>query len=245
MPVGPVHAGVIEPGHFRFSTAGEPILNLEVRLGYVHRGVEKGWKAALRTARCAWSKGFPGTRSGARPGLLPGLGGEQPGAERAQLLRCIYAEMERIYNHLGDIGGMATDVAFAVPAAEAAMLRERMLRLNVKLTGHRLLWGSVAIGGAARDLDDDKKDLLEGAMVDLGLAFEPLVDSLKTSPSFLDRVETTGTLTLPMAKDLGRQGAVARASGWTGTPGGTSPTAPTDGWASWCRCVGRGTCWPD
>jgi len=101
-----------------------------------------------------------------------------------------------------------------VPAAEASVLRERMLRLNARLTGHRLLWGSMAIGGAARDLDEDRKDLLEGAMVELGLAFEPLVDSLKGAPSFLDRAETTGVLTLPMAKDLRATGPVARASGW-------------------------------
>jgi len=215
VPVGPVHAGVIEPGHFRFSTAGEPILNLEVRLGYVHRGVEKALEGCPPNRALRLVERISGDNGVAHAlAFCQALEANGPVPERAQLLRCIYAEMERIYNHLGDIGGMATDVAFAVPAAEAAVLRERMLRLNVKLTGHRLLWGSVAIGGAARDLGDDKKDLLEGAMVDLGLAFEPLVDSLKTSPSFLDRVETTGTLTLPMAKDLRATGPVARASGW-------------------------------
>jgi Ni,Fe-hydrogenase III large subunit/Ni,Fe-hydrogenase III component G len=213
--VGPVHAGVIEPGHFRFSTAGEPILNLEVRLGYVHRGVEKSLEDCPLNRALRLVERISGDNGVAHAlAFCQALEANGPVPERAQLLRCIYAEMERIYNHLGDIGGMATDVAFAVPAAEAAVLRERMLRLNAKLTGHRLLWGSVAIGGAARDLDGEKKDLLEGAMVDLGLAFEPLVDSLKTSPSFLDRVETTGTLTLPMAKDLRATGPVARASGW-------------------------------
>ncbi|MHC1679779.1 MAG: NADH-quinone oxidoreductase subunit C [Methanomassiliicoccales archaeon] len=215
IPVGPVHAGVIEPGHFRFSTAGEPILNLEVRLGYVHRGVEKALEGCALNRALRLVERISGDNGVAHAlAFCQAVEMSSPVPERSQLLRCIYAEMERIYNHLGDIGGMATDVAFAVPAAEASVLRERMLRLNAKLTGHRLLWGSIAIGGSARDLDEERRDLLEGAMVDLGLAFEPLVDSLIGSPSFLDRVETTGTLSLPMAKDLRATGPVARASGW-------------------------------
>lgn len=215
VPVGPVHAGVIEPGHFRFSTAGEPILNLEVRLGYVHRGVEKALEGCPLNRALRLVERISGDNGVAHAlAFCQAVEAAAPVPERAQLLRCIYAEMERIYNHLGDIGGMATDVAFAVPAAEASVLRERMLRLNARLTGHRLLWGAVAIGGAARDLDQERKDLLEGAMVELGLAFEPLVDTLKGAPSFLDRAETTGVLTLPMAKDLRATGPVARASGW-------------------------------
>jgi len=213
--VGPVHAGVIEPGHFRFSTAGEPILNLEVRLGYVHRGVERSLEGCALNRALRLVERISGDNGVAHAlAFCQAVEMANPVPDRAQLLRCIYAELERIYNHLGDIGGMATDVAFAVPAAEASVLRERMLRLNANLTGHRLLWGSIAIGGAARDLDEERRDLLEGAMVDLGLAFEPMVDSLLGSPSFLDRVETTGTLALPMAKDLRATGPVARASGW-------------------------------
>ncbi len=215
IPVGPVHAGVIEPGHFRFSTAGEPILNLEVRLGYVHRGVERALQGcplgrALRlTERISGDNGVAHSLAFC---LAAEMSAEVP--ERAMLLRCIYSEMERIYNHLGDIGGMATDVAFAVPAAEAAILREMMLRLNQELTGHRLLWGTMALGGVARDLGPGQQDRLERAMVDLGLQMEPLVRSLESSPSFMDRAETTGVLTLTEAKDLRATGPVARASGW-------------------------------
>lgn len=213
--VGPIHAGVIEPGHFRFSTAGEPILNLEIRLGYVHRGIEKQLEGcplprALRLVeRISGDNGVAHSLAFCQ---AVEMGTEVP--ERARLLRSLFAELERTYNHLGDIGGMATDVAFAVPAAEAAVLREKMLRLNQGLTGHRLLWGVICPGGVNRDLDQKGQDLLERSMVDLGLDVGPLIDTLSNSPSFLDRVETTGVLTLPMAKDLRATGPVARAAGW-------------------------------
>jgi len=215
VPVGPVHAGVIEPGHFRFSTAGEPILNLEVRLGYVHRGVEKALEGcplgrALRLVeRISGDNGVAHSLAFCQ---VVEMGAPVP--ERAQLLRTVFTELERIHCHLGDIAGIATDVAFAVPAAEASVLRERMLRLNERLTGHRLLWGTMAVGGVAKDLDAEACAFLERALVELGLAFEPLVDSLKGSPSFLDRMETTGVLPLRTAKELRATGPVARASGW-------------------------------
>lgn len=215
VPVGPIHAGVIEPGHFRFSTAGEPILNLEVRLGYVHRGVERSLEGcplnrALRLVeRISGDNGVAHSLAFCRAVEM-----DMDVPKRAQLLRCIYAEMERVHNHLSDIGGIATDVAFAVPAAEASALRERMLRLNERLTGHRLLWGTMVPGGVAIDLKEERREELERAMVELGLRFDPLVETLKGSPSFLDRVETTGVLSLTAAKELRATGPVARASGW-------------------------------
>ncbi|MCG7843878.1 MAG: hydrogenase large subunit, partial [Methanomassiliicoccales archaeon] len=215
IPVGPVHAGVIEPGHFRFSTAGEPILNLEIRLGYAHRGVEKTLEGcplpqALRLIeRISGDNGVAHSMAFCQ---AVEMGTAMP--ERAKLLRCIYAEMERIYNHLGDIGGMATDVAFAVPAADAAVLREKMLQLNQRLTGHRLLWGTMAIGGVARNIDLTGREVLERSMIDLGLELDPIERTLSSAPSFLDRVETTGSLSLQAAKDLRATGPVARASGW-------------------------------
>lgn len=214
VPVGPVHAGVIEPGHFRFSIAGEPILHLEVRMGYVHRGVEKSLEGcplprALRLVERI--SGDSGVAHSLAFCQAVEMGTEVP--ERAKLLRCVYAEMERIYNHLGDIGGMATDVAFVVPAAECATLRERMLQLNMELTGHRLLWGTMVPGGVAKDIDAQGSNTLERAMIELGLALDPIVGTLNGSPSFMDRVETTGVLTLQAAKDLGATGPVARASG--------------------------------
>ncbi len=215
VPVGPVHAGVIEPGHFRFSTAGEPILNLEIRLGYVHRGVEKALEncplnRALRlTERISGDNGVAHSLAFCQ---AVEMGMAVP--ERAKMLRCIYSEMERIYNHLGDIGGMATDVAFAVPAADAAVQRERMLQLNQRLTGSRLLWGTMAIGGVARDIDHHGSEVLERSMVELGLELDPIERTLGDSPSFLDRAETTGAIDLQAIKDLRATGPVARASGW-------------------------------
>jgi Ni,Fe-hydrogenase III large subunit len=215
VPVGPVHAGVIEPGHFRFSTAGEPILNLEIRLGYVHRGVEKELEGCSLPRALRLIERISGDNGVAHSlAFCQAVEMGMAVPERAKLLRCIYAEMERIYNHLGDIGGMATDVAFAVPAADATVLRERMLQLNQRLCGSRLLWGTMAIGGVAKDLDHHAADVLERSMVDLGLDLEPIERTLGNSPSFLDRVETTGVLSLQMAKDLRATGPVARAAGW-------------------------------
>ena len=112
-----MNAGVIEPGHFRFSTAGEPILNLEVRLGYVHRGVERSLEGCTLNRALRLVERISGDNGVAHAlAFCQAVEMANPVPERAQLLRCIFAEMERIYNHLGDIGGMATDVAFAVPA---------------------------------------------------------------------------------------------------------------------------------
>ncbi len=117
VPVGPVHAGVIEPGHFRFSTAGEPILNLEVRLGYVHRGVERSLEGCSLDRALRLVERISGDNGVAHAlAFCQAVEMDAPVPERAQLLRCIYAEMDASTTHLGDIGGMATDVAFAVPA---------------------------------------------------------------------------------------------------------------------------------
>ncbi|PYQ98776.1 MAG: hypothetical protein DMF96_09510 [Acidobacteria bacterium] len=155
VPVGPVHAGIIEPGHFRFGVAGEPVLYLQLRLFYVHKGTEK------RFERLPWRHGLF---------LAESISGDTSVGHalayahaierladvtvppRAARLRVVLLELERIYNHIADIGAVATDVAFTVPASRAQALREGLVRLQDELFGTRLLRGTIALGGVTQDL---------------------------------------------------------------------------------------------
>jgi Ni,Fe-hydrogenase III large subunit/Ni,Fe-hydrogenase III component G len=217
IPVGPVHAGVIEPGHFRFSVAGEPIINLEIRMGYVHKGIEK------LSERTPYAKGVY---------LAERISGDNSVAhstaycqaveklsstvipERAEFIRTVLLELERLYNLFGDLSGIALDTAFSVPAANGYLLREKALNLNECLTGSRLLRSVNVIGGVRKDITDNDKVKVLAALVKLKLSFEELVDLMVTSPSMLDRVETTGVLSNEMARQYNVVGPVARASGF-------------------------------
>ena len=216
IPVGPVHAGVIEPGHFRFSVAGEPFLRLEIRLGYTHRGVEKLSEAIPYEKGVFLAERISGDTSVAHSTAycqtLERLSGTEV-PERAEYLRTIFLEMERLYNHVGDIAGIALDTAFSVPAAQGYILKERMLELNERLTGSRLLRSVNILGGVSLDITSDDIVMLLSAMVRLKLEFEDLCRRMLSSNSMLDRVETTGMLTKEVAEGLGCVGPAARASG--------------------------------
>ncbi len=216
IPVGPVHAGIIGPGHFHFSVAGEPIVNLELRLGFTHRGVEKLFEGksffdALRLVECisgetafAYSVAFA-TAAEKISGIVT--------LEKTAYLRGIFLELERMYNHVNDIGGIALDVGFSFPAAYAALIKEAILQLNERLTGNRYLKKVNLIGGLALDLDESKKCVLFDALKKIKNDFNELVKMLDSSVSFMDRVDTTGVLIKKTAQDLGIVGLVARASG--------------------------------
>ena len=216
IPVGPVHAGVIEPGHFRFSVAGEPIMALEIRLGYVHRGVEKLSETMPYHKGVILAERISGDTSAAHSAAYC-QSVEQlfeiKAPERAEYIRTIILELERLYNHLGDISGIALDTAFAVPAADGYVLRERVLELNEWLTGSRLLRSINTIGGVNKDIDRDKSAKLLSHLVDLRLQFERLSSTMMSSVSMLDRVEGTGILSKENARSLGCVGPIARASG--------------------------------
>jgi Ni,Fe-hydrogenase III large subunit len=215
VPVGPVHAGVIEPGHFRFSVVGEPILNLEVRLGYVHKGVEKLFE------RSSYQRGvFLAERVSGDNSFSHCLAFCQaveavtvPAPERAQWLRTAYAELERAYCLLGDVGGMALDVAFNVAAQHAYVMRERVLDLNDHLVGSRLLRGVNCLGGVRRDLAHEKVTKALGELIRLKLDLQEFASLMLNTQSVLDRTETTGRVSLVAAKELNLVGPVARASG--------------------------------
>lgn len=216
IPVGPVHAGVIEPGHFRFGVAGEPVLDLQLRLFYVHKGVEKRferlpWRQGLFLAESISGDSAVAHALAFAHALERLTGTEAPA--RASYLRVVLLELERIYNHVSDIGAIATDVAFVAPAAQAQLLRERLVALHEKLFGSRLLRGTVAPGGARRDLDRNMRNELGSHLARFRPAFEGLVTLLIDSGSFTDRIDGTGVLSRQAALDLGVVGLAARASG--------------------------------
>ncbi len=218
VPVGPVHAGIIGPGHFRFSAAGEPIINLEARLGFTHRGVEKlfegmsaGSEAAARFSECVSGDSAFAYSAAYCMGIEKILGIRPP--LRAQYLRGIFLELERMYNHANDIGGMAVDVGFSFPNAFASIIKERILALNEKISGSRYLKGINKVGGVSKDLDGPKKDVLLSSLDGISEDFTQLKAMLTSSISFMDRVDKTGILKKKTAVDLGIVGLAARASG--------------------------------
>ncbi|MBK5256187.1 MAG: NADH-quinone oxidoreductase subunit C [Vicinamibacteria bacterium] len=216
VPVGPVHAGIIEPGHFRFGVAGEPILYLQLRLFYVHKGTEK------RFERLPWRHGvfLAESISGdtsvghalAYAHAIERLANVEP-PPRARALRVVLLELERLYNHTADIGGVATDVAFSVAASRAQTLREGLLRLQDDLFGSRLMRSVVALGGLRRDVSPEGLIKLRKHLEHFGKEFDDLIRLLNDAGSFGDRVDGTGILTQQAARDLGIVGMAARASG--------------------------------
>ncbi len=215
IPVGPVHAGVIEPGHFRFSVAGEPVLNLEIRHFYTHKGVEKLFEFMSIDKAVFLAERISGDNSVAHAVAFCQAVEKIAGIKiprRAEYIRTILLELERLYNHLGDIAGIATDVAFAVGAAHANRLKEQMLQLNESVAGSRLLRGMNTIGGVRRDIGD-KEDKISSELSSFQKDFSELMELIFSSSSVADRIETTGRIYYDIAKELHVVGPVARASG--------------------------------
>jgi Ni,Fe-hydrogenase III large subunit/Ni,Fe-hydrogenase III component G len=231
IPVGPVHAGVIEPGHFRFQAVGEEILNLEARLGYVHKGIEKRFEAL------SWEEGarLAGRISGDTTvahalcycRAVEALTGCAP-PERALWLRALMLERERIANHLGDIAAVCNDVAFAFLFFQFNILKERLVRTNGRIFHHRFMMDRVVPGGVAGDLDSAGNGELLEELDSFTKEFERLVIMYDNNPSLEDRVRDTGILAPEKARDLGMVGIVARASGQALDSRVQSPFPPYD-----------------
>jgi len=216
IPVGPVHAGIIEPGHFRFQAVGETVLNLEERLGYVHKGIEKlaEGRDAAGVARLAgrvsgdtsvghtWAACMAMERA-ARLSV----------PARALWLRAVLAERERIANHLGDIGAVCNDVGFAFAHYQFSRLRESWQRVSDEVFGHRLLMDCVIPGGVARDLDAVQVAALKVGQGTLRRELDALLPIVDDHPSLEDRLLGTGVLSLHTAVQLGVVGYLGKASG--------------------------------
>lgn len=216
VPVGPVHAGIIEPGHFLFSVAGEPVLYLQIRLFFTHKGTEKLFEKIPLAHGVSLAESISGDSSFAHATAFCHAVERAGGLEaspRARGLRTICLELERLYNHIADIGAIATDVAFVVANAHAMRLKECVLQLNERLTGNRLLRGMACLGGVRFDWDSAQLKAIENLIELLRPEFDSLVDLVKSSSSTRDRLETTGILQPAIARDLGVVGIAGRASG--------------------------------
>jgi Ni,Fe-hydrogenase III large subunit/Ni,Fe-hydrogenase III component G len=216
IPVGPVHAGIIEPGHFRFQAIGEDVINLEERLGYVHKGIEKKFESL------AWQDGakLAGRVSGDTTvahslaycmAMESMTGCRVP--ERAHWLRALFLERERIANHLGDIGAICNDAAFAFMLYQLSRLKEMLLRTNLRLFGHRFIMDRIIPGGVTVNIEPAGKREILAEMDLLAKDFEKLVTIYDENPSLEDRVRDTGILKPAKARELCVVGIVARASG--------------------------------
>ena len=216
VPVGPVHAGIIEPGHFRFSVIGETIFALEIRHFYKHRGLEKLAEGRVPAECMAIAEAVSGDESAAN-GLalamaLETVSGVTP-PRRAGELRTILLELERIYSHLGDLAGMATDVAYPLGASPLYMLREEILRWNAALTGSRFLKGMIIPGGLRRDMGAAPLSGLSAFARAFPARLEHILAGIYGSAWVIDRFETTGIIAGKLVGPLSLSGPAARASG--------------------------------
>lgn len=217
VPVGPVHAGIIEPGHFRFSVAGEPIINLEAKLYYVHRGLEKlsenqdYMRVLLFSERISGDETF--TNSLAYCQAIEKINSISYIPERAIYSRVIFAELERICGHIGDISGLCVDTAFIFAAGQFQMMRRWIQLLNEQLTGSRFLRNTNKPGGIRKDFIRNNEKIILECLNKLEKEFKQTVAIIKDNGMFIDRVENTGILSNSIAVDLNAVGPGGRASG--------------------------------
>jgi len=216
IPVGPVHAGIIEPGHFRFSVAGESIVSLEARLGFTHKGSEKLFETLPLESKLKLSEKISGDSSFSHSlafcQAVETLG-DMIVPKRAQMLRVVYAELERLANHFGDIGAMTMDTGFNFGGAHGARIRERVLQMNEKLTGSRFLRGVNMLSGVTKDITDEKKNILLDFLSDIKRDFSEIIDVAENSTSLLNRMKETGMIGSRIATKYGVLGVAGRAIG--------------------------------
>ena len=211
IPVGPVHAGLIEPAHFRFSVVGETILKLKARLWFTHKGIEKLAEGrtpadALPLAERVCGDTTVGHTLAYALAVEDALEWAVPPA--AGLLRAVLLELERLYNHVADLGALCNDVGYGVLNAHALRVREQLLRLNADVTGHRLLRGGVLPGGAqVRQLPTP------GQLTAIAADVAEIVELALRNSVVRDRFTATAVLSADQVRDIGALGYVARASG--------------------------------
>src|SRR6266436_9244408 len=214
--VGPVHAGIIEPGHFRFTASGETVVRLEQRLGYTHKGIEglmtgadldRAVQLAGRVSgdsTVAYAFAFSRAAEAALEIVVP---------DHAVWLRALLAELERLANHLGDIGAICNDASFTLMHALCSVLRESILRASNTAFGHRLMRDIIVPGGVIRDLDDQGREIIQATVDNIRLRFPALVELYDNTASLQDRTVDTGVLKPALAKQYAVGGYVGRASG--------------------------------
>jgi formate hydrogenlyase subunit 5 len=216
IPVGPVHAGIIEPGHFRFSVIGETIFNLEIRLFYKHRGLEKLAEGKTPQDCVKIAENISGDETVANAVAYCNAVEKICAIEvpkRALQLRTVLLELERVYSHLGDLAGMCIDVAYPVGASPFLILREEIFRQNEILTGSRFLKDAISVGGLVKDISEEKLKNLSIYLEALPARLNDATNVDKSFFSVIDRFETTGKVKPEIIAPLHITGPVARASG--------------------------------
>ncbi|HXQ03760.1 MAG TPA: NADH-quinone oxidoreductase subunit C [Bradyrhizobium sp.] len=214
--VGPVHAGIIEPGHFRFTASGETVVRLEQRLGYTHKGIEglmigadleRAVALAGRVSgdsTVAYAYAISRAAEAALQLVVP---------DRAVWLRALLAELERLANHLGDIGAICNDASFTLMHAHCSVLRENVLRASNGAFGHRLLRDVIVPGGVTHDLSEEATKLIQAMLGNIRLRFPALVELYDNTASLQDRTVDTGVLKPALAQQYAAGGYIGRASG--------------------------------
>ena len=231
IPVGPVHAGIIEPGHFRFTCDGETVVRLEERLGYTHKGIDllmsgaKLSRAAQLAGRVSGDSTVAYAYAFARA-VESALGVDPPA--RAVWLRAVMAELERLANHIGDFGAICNDASFSIMLAHCAVLRERILRASAACFMHRLMMDRIVPGGVTADLEATQIDQLRTLVSELRAAMPRLTKLYDDTPSLQDRMVTTGILRPELAARFAPGGYVGRASGRDFDARRDLPYAPYD-----------------
>lgn len=216
VPVGPIHAGIIEPGHFRFSVAGEPIMQLEVRHFWKHRGIEKLFEQQPLLTAVPLAERISGdTTIGHGLAYCQAVETliQKEVPRRARYLRSLFLELERLHNHLGDVGAICNDTAYALAHAHCSRMKERLMQLNDRLTGSRFLRGVLCVGGVTRDVDMQAFQKVVEELNGIEQDFSELEAIIFANASLTDRLETTGVLTERIGWDHGVVGVVGRASG--------------------------------
>lgn len=216
VPVGPVHAGIIEPGHFRFSVVGDTVLHLELRHFYTHKGIEARFEGIPVSSGVMLAESVSGDNCFAHAvaysqAVENAFGLSVP--PRGRALRLIGLELERMLAHIADVGALCGDVAFVVPAAYTARLKELLLRASADLVGTRYWRGLCRPGGMVRNVTDENLRVLGVKIAAAATDFAELAQMILETPSVLNRFESTGVLKKDVARALGIVGPAARASG--------------------------------
>ena len=216
VPVGPIHAGIIEPGHFRFTVAGEPIMHLDLQHFWKHRGVEKLFEQETLSGGVPLAERISGdTTLGHSLAYCQAVESllDVHVPRRAKYFRSLFLELERLHNHIGDVGGICNDTAYALAHAHCGRLKERVMQLNDRLTGSRFLRGVNCVGGVGINLSTDQLSEMVTELERIEKDFSEIEQIIAVNASLIDRFESTGILKKQTAWDHGVVGVVGRASG--------------------------------
>lgn len=215
VPVGPIHAGIIEPGHFRFSQAGEAMLQLDAKLFFTHRGIEKAVENKLPEEALTIVERICGACSVANTlSYCQALEKLSDAAVpyRAWLIRVLAAEMERLYNHIGDTGNICAGVGFSPVISMGSRLKEYLMQLNEQIAGNRFLRGLIVPGGVRCDIEKNVLNEIEEVLKDVEKEYKDIVHIMWEQNNFINRIRTTGIIRSDTAFELAMVGVGARAS---------------------------------